>query len=59
LEYAIGNVAVAIGWAGYFKNFLDGFGWHLPSAICTSTGTKMVQLTNGEWQPLTESVIAK
>lgn len=30
LEYAIGNVAVAIGWAGYFKSFLDGMGWHLP-----------------------------
>lgn len=30
LEYAIGNVAVAIGWGGYFTSLLSGFGIHLP-----------------------------
>ncbi len=56
LEYAIGNVAVAIGWAGYFKNFLDGLGWHLPGNLVESTGTKMVQMASGEWQPLTQAL---
>jgi APA family basic amino acid/polyamine antiporter len=49
LEYAIGNVAVAIGWSGYFKNLLDGFGWYLPGWMSASTGTEMVQLPSGSW----------
>src|SRR5213075_1708743 len=31
IEYAIGNVAVAISWANYFNTLLDGFGLHLPA----------------------------
>ena len=30
LEYAIGNVAVAISWANYFNTLLEGLGVHLP-----------------------------
>jgi APA family basic amino acid/polyamine antiporter len=30
LEYAIGNVAVAISWANYFNTFLEGLGVRLP-----------------------------
>ena len=30
LEYAIGNVVVAISWSAYFKNILDNIGIHLP-----------------------------
>lgn len=30
LEYAVGNVAVAVSWAGYFKEFLKGFGIEIP-----------------------------
>ncbi|HZI65211.1 MAG TPA: amino acid permease, partial [Thermoanaerobaculia bacterium] len=30
LEYAIGNVAVAISWANYFNTLLEGLGIHLP-----------------------------
>lgn len=30
LEYAVGNVAVAIGWSGYFTSLLSGFGIDLP-----------------------------
>ncbi len=30
LEYAVGNIAVAIGWSGYFHNLLVYFGIHLP-----------------------------
>ena len=31
LEYAIGNVAVAISWAGYFTDFVKtAFGWDIP-----------------------------
>lgn len=30
LEYAVGNIAVAISWSGYFTNLLKGVGIHLP-----------------------------
>jgi APA family basic amino acid/polyamine antiporter len=30
LEYAIGNVAVAVAWSGYFNSLLSGFGIDLP-----------------------------
>jgi len=30
IEYAVGNVAVAISWSGYFQELLRGFGWDWP-----------------------------
>ncbi len=30
LEYAIGNIAVAVAWSGYFTSLLSGFGISLP-----------------------------
>ncbi|HEY6064941.1 MAG TPA: amino acid permease [Thermoanaerobaculia bacterium] len=33
LEYAIGNVAVAISWANYFNTLMEGLGVHLPRWI--------------------------
>jgi APA family basic amino acid/polyamine antiporter len=31
IEYAVGNVAVAIGWAAYFHQLFEGLGVHLPA----------------------------
>src|SRR5262245_16586635 len=31
LEYAVGNIAVAVAWSGYFDSLLQGFGIHLPA----------------------------
>lgn len=56
LEYAVGNVAVAIGWSGYFKNLLDGFGLYLPGWMSGATGTEMVQLPSGAWTELTPAI---
>jgi APA family basic amino acid/polyamine antiporter len=36
LEYAVGNVAVAIAWAGYFSSFLRAFGLEMPFWLSTS-----------------------
>ena len=33
LEYAVGNVAVAVAWAGYFTSFLTAFNVHLPDYL--------------------------
>ena len=37
LEYAVGNVAVAVGWAGYFDSFLRLIGITLPRWMVTDT----------------------
>ena len=31
LEYAVGNIAVAVAWGGYFNSFLTAFGVSLPA----------------------------
>ncbi len=33
MEYAIGNIAVAISWSDYFTSLLEGYGFHLPAWI--------------------------
>jgi APA family basic amino acid/polyamine antiporter len=33
LEYAVGTVAVAVAWSGYFNSFLSGFGITLPDFL--------------------------
>ncbi|HEY4286045.1 MAG TPA: amino acid permease [Puia sp.] len=39
LEYAIGNIVVAIAWSGYFNRLLLGFGIHLPGWLIIDPGT--------------------
>jgi amino acid transporter len=35
MEYAIGNIAVAISWSGYFTGLMDGLGFHIPDWLST------------------------
>ena len=39
LEYAIGNVAVAISWANYFRSFLETIGIDIPQWLATDFRT--------------------
>jgi APA family basic amino acid/polyamine antiporter len=39
IEYAVGNVAVAISWSGYFQELLRGFGIHIPPWLATDYRT--------------------
>ena len=39
IEYAIGNVAVAISWSGYFQELLRGFGMQMPAWLGTDYRT--------------------
>ena len=39
LEYAIGNIVVAISWSGYFINLLEGLHIHLPGWLSTNFDT--------------------
>lgn len=34
MEYAVGNVAVAISWSEYFVSLLAGIGLHIPEFLC-------------------------
>ena len=43
LEYAVGNIAVAIGWAGYFDSLLRGLGVTLPRWLVTDSLTGLQQ----------------
>lgn len=61
LEYAIGNIVVAISWSGYFNNLLEGFGLHLPAWLTTDPATAktaydQVGLTLAQGKPLDESL---
>ena len=42
LEYAVGNVAVAISWGDYFRTLLHGFGVHLPDWMATGYRTALL-----------------
>ncbi len=42
LEYAVGNVAVAISWGDYFTTLLRQFGWHLPVYLTTGYRTALL-----------------
>src|SRR3984893_13069272 len=39
IEYAMGNVAVAVSWAGYFVELLKGFGLTIPPWLTTDLAT--------------------
>lgn len=39
LEYAIGNIVVAISWSGYFNNLLEKVGLHFPAWLTTDPAT--------------------
>ena len=45
LEYAVGNIAVAVSWSDYFLQFLHGStGLQLPLWITTDTGTALTRI---------------
>jgi APA family basic amino acid/polyamine antiporter len=48
LEYGVGAVTVAVGWAGYLKGFLEGFGLHIPSSIAEAPFDWVINTTTGE-----------
>src|SRR6188768_2423518 len=39
LEYAIGNIVVAISWSSYFNNLLEAVGIHLPGWLMVDSAT--------------------
>src|SRR5438105_14868421 len=64
LEYAVGNVAVAVSWSGYFQELLRGLGLHWPAWLGTDyrsalQGAKEIahlQATHGDLSSLAADV---
>ncbi len=57
MEYAIGNIAVAISWSDYFTSLLDGFGMHIPAWLTMDywTAQKMgSEAATAAWQTAPE-----
>jgi basic amino acid/polyamine antiporter, APA family len=54
LEYAVGNVAVAISWGDYFKTLVAGFGVTLPEWLSTGYRTALLS-SNPEVHGLLET----
>ncbi len=45
LEYAVGNVAVAVSWSDYFLHLFHGItGWQLPLWLTTDTATALTRI---------------
>src|SRR5437868_324989 len=61
LEYAIGNIVVAISWSGYFNNLLEVIGIRLPAWLTADPSTAKAAFDETQkaiagGQPLTESL---
>jgi amino acid transporter len=61
LEYAIGNIVVAISWSGYFNNLLEALGINLPVWLTADPTTATRAYTEAQEalaanQPLSESL---
>src|SRR5947199_10623713 len=61
LEYAVGNVAVAVSWSGYFQELLRGLGAHWPSWLGTDyrsalQGAQQLQASHGDLSALAGDV---
>ncbi|MBK8490152.1 MAG: amino acid permease [Saprospirales bacterium] len=48
IEYAIGNITVAISWSNYFTEILKGFGIHIPSWLATDFMTARTAFLSGD-----------
>lgn len=65
MEYAIGNIAVAISWSGYFVNLLKGFNIHVPayltmdylSAYKANQQVENILLNGGTLSSLNKSIL--
>ena len=51
LEYAVGNIAVAIAWSGYFNSLLSGFGIALPAWLTHGYRTALLSSRSGGARP--------
>lgn len=61
VEYAIGNIVVAISWSDYFTGLMAGLGWHIPEYfgmdyLSAKRGFQEAAALLGSNQPLTAAL---
>jgi APA family basic amino acid/polyamine antiporter len=58
MEYAIGNIAVAISWSTYFVNLLEGFNIHMPQYLTMDyfTAFKAHQVIQNHTAEITDTI---
>jgi amino acid transporter len=61
VEYAIGNIVVAISWSDYFTGLMAGLGWHIPEYfgmdyLSAKRGFEEATALLGSNQPLTAAL---
>src|SRR5207244_1882131 len=44
LEYAVGAIAVSVGWSGYVVSLLRDFGIYVPGELAAARGTHLIEL---------------
>jgi APA family basic amino acid/polyamine antiporter len=44
LEYAVGAIAVSVGWSGYMVSFLRDFGIQIPPELSAARGIRLIEL---------------
>jgi len=44
LEYAVGAIAVAVGWSGYMVSFLQDFGIQIPPELSAARGIHLIEI---------------
>ena len=44
LEYAVGAIAVSVGWSGYVVSFFRDFGMQIPPEFSAARGTRLVEI---------------
>jgi len=68
LEYAVGAIAVSVGWSGYVVSFLRDFGIQIPPELSAARGLHVVELPaalaaslkmGAGWNVLTEGLAAQ
>jgi APA family basic amino acid/polyamine antiporter len=66
LEYAVGAIAVSVGWSGYVVSFLRDFGIQVPPELSAARGSILISIpaslaaalkTAAGWQDLTPGLI--
>jgi len=47
MEYAVGNITVAVSWSGYFTSLCESAGWHIPAWATTDYVTAKMGFNEG------------
>jgi APA family basic amino acid/polyamine antiporter len=57
IEYAVGNIAVAVSWSAYFVTLLQGFGLHIPAWLATDPRTALQAFNELQANPAAGAIV--